>query len=248
MARTAKFTDDLLLDAVVQYADIYKGKIKATELAEWARKNIAGLEEVKDYHFTRPVKNLKTGKLEKKQCTERIESYNVSRDTRKRENRNVLLSTINIDNFFKLSDREQRNEVVQAREIVAEYRQTNSYLRKKTNYLSKLQNETEDKINELEKLVKDIKAKQNAIDKKVSKLIKNNTEEELREKLAEIGIEEGSFDLTKYNESLRLEISEMFNIDKAIRQYQKNEVFEDDSDLQVEGNPNNDILNDLLDF
>ena len=44
MARTAKFTDDLLLDAVVQYADIYKGKIKATELAEWARKNIAGLE------------------------------------------------------------------------------------------------------------------------------------------------------------------------------------------------------------
>lgn len=56
MARTQKFPEDLLLEAVVKYAEVEKGKIKATELAAWSALNIKGLEGVRDYHFMRPVK------------------------------------------------------------------------------------------------------------------------------------------------------------------------------------------------
>ena len=46
MARTQKFPEDLLLEAVVKYAEVEKGKIKATELAAWAALNIKGLAQV----------------------------------------------------------------------------------------------------------------------------------------------------------------------------------------------------------
>lgn len=83
MARTQKFPEDLLLEAVVKYAEVEKGKIKATELAAWAALNIKGLEGVRDYHFMRPVRNKdsKTGKQTagKKNCTLRMEEINRAR-------------------------------------------------------------------------------------------------------------------------------------------------------------------------
>lgn len=51
MAKTQKYDEDQLLDAVVKYAEIERKKIKATELAKWCRNNIEGLEEVRDYHL-----------------------------------------------------------------------------------------------------------------------------------------------------------------------------------------------------
>lgn len=247
MARTAKYSDDLLLDAVVQYADCFKGKIKATELAEWARNNVVGLEEVSDYNFTRPIKNVKTGKLEKKRCTKRIEDLNVSRDTRKRENRNILLSTVNADKFFSLSEREQRACVAQAREIVAEYRSTNIYLRRQNDYLNRLHLDDVEQFRELEAKIKDITARQSFLEKKVSALTKQTTEEQLRSKLAEIGITDGNFDLIKYNDSLSLDVSEMLNIDKTIRKYEKESI-------DCEEKPSEEIkeacnhIDDLTDF
>lgn len=56
MAKTQKYSEDQLLEAVVKFSEIEKKKIKATELARWCRDNIEGLEEVRDYHFTRPIK------------------------------------------------------------------------------------------------------------------------------------------------------------------------------------------------
>ena len=86
MARTQKFPEDLLLEAVVKYAETEKGKIKATELAAWAALNIKGLEGVRDYHFMRPVldKNPKTGKktgTRKKAKAAEIEEDNDVRET-----------------------------------------------------------------------------------------------------------------------------------------------------------------------
>lgn len=52
MAKTQKYSEDQLLEAVVKFSEIEKKKIKATELAKWCRDNIEGLEEVRDYHFT----------------------------------------------------------------------------------------------------------------------------------------------------------------------------------------------------
>ena len=56
MAKTQKYSEDRLLEAVIKFAEIEKRKIKATELAKWCRGNMEGLEEVRDYHFTRPIK------------------------------------------------------------------------------------------------------------------------------------------------------------------------------------------------
>ena len=65
MAKTQKYSEDKLLEAVVKFSEIEKKKIKATELAKWCRNNVEGLEEVRDYHFTRPIKSKdeKSGKI-----------------------------------------------------------------------------------------------------------------------------------------------------------------------------------------
>ena len=83
MAKTQKYSEDKLLEAVVKFSEIEKKKIKATELAKWCRDNIEGLEEVRDYHFTRSVKEKdeRTGKMVErpKRCTLKIEEINKSR-------------------------------------------------------------------------------------------------------------------------------------------------------------------------
>ena len=63
MPKHQKYSEELLLEAVVKFSEIEKNKIKATELAEWCRNNMEGLEEVRDYHFMRSVtvKDEKTG-------------------------------------------------------------------------------------------------------------------------------------------------------------------------------------------
>ena len=48
MAKTQKYSEDQLLEAVIKFSEIEKKKIKATELADWCRSNIEGLEDVRD--------------------------------------------------------------------------------------------------------------------------------------------------------------------------------------------------------
>ncbi len=250
MGRAAKYTEDLLLDAVIQYSDFCKTKIKATELAEWARNNIAGLEDVKEYYFNRPIKNPKTNKLEKRLCTQRIEEINAARDVRKQENRNVLLSSVNIDRFYELSERDQRKEIAKAREIVSKYHSSNAYYRKKNDSMFQILSEYTQKVSELEEKVKIITKKQSFIDKRVSALLKDSDEKAIREKLEEIGITDGDFDLKKYQNSLKLEVEEMFNIEKVIRQYQRSLGDNDDTDMIPEDTVNvkDDYIDDLTDF
>ena len=79
MAKVQKYSEDQLLTAVVKFSEIEKKKIKATELAKWCRENMVGLEEVRDYHFTRSIKELdnKSGKMVERsyQLTSRLLSY-----------------------------------------------------------------------------------------------------------------------------------------------------------------------------
>lgn len=85
MAKTQKYTDEQLVDAVIKYSQIYSGKIMASKLSVWARKNIQGLEEVQQYMFCRPqkVKDPKTGKYKTvdRPCTKKIAEINNSRRT-----------------------------------------------------------------------------------------------------------------------------------------------------------------------
>ena len=250
MGRTAKFTDDLLLEAVIKYSEAVKTKIKATELARWARKNITGLEEVKDYHFTRPVKNPKNGKLEKKLCTLRIEELNVARDTRQRENTIVLLSSVNMDRFFDMDVRSQRKAIQETREIVSDYKSTNIYLRKQNDFLKSLITEINERMNSYAAEIKNIKKKQSVLDKKVATVRRNISDERIRNQLEEIGIIDGDFDLVKYNKSLREDVDKMFNIEEAIKHYRRTLNEDDDADEEESVNTSikDDLIDDLLDF
>ena len=104
MAKTQKYSEDKLLEAVVKFSEIEKKKIKATELAKWCRNNVEGLEEVRDYHFTRPIKSKdeKSGKIieRPKLCTLKIEEINNSRSLTASINKNLLLRASNIDTFI----------------------------------------------------------------------------------------------------------------------------------------------------
>ena len=104
MARTQKYTEELLLEAVVKYAETERGKIKATELAEWAGANITGLEGVRDYHFMRPVreKDPQTGAvtMRRKPCTVRMDEINRARNLTAQISRNALLKASTIEEFM----------------------------------------------------------------------------------------------------------------------------------------------------
>ena len=249
MGRTAKFSEDLLLEAVIKYSEAVKTKIKASELARWAKNNIKGLEEVKDYHFTRPVKNLTTGKLEKRLCTQRIEELNVARDTRQRENVNVLLSSVNPDRFFELDERSQRKAIQETREILSEYKRSNIYLRKQNDFFKVSITEIGKKMDLYVNEIKDLKKKQNLLDKKLSDVRRNINDEQLKKKLEEMGITDGEFDLVKYNESLREDVENIFNIEKEIKQYQRNlDIEETDEEVPKDTSLKENMIDKLTDF
>ncbi|MBR3165357.1 MAG: hypothetical protein IKF16_04215, partial [Lachnospiraceae bacterium] len=122
MARTQKYTEELLLEAVVKYAEAESGKIKATELAAWATVNISGLEGVRDYHFMRPVRerNLQTGvvMVRHKLCTVRMEEINKARSLTSQISRNTLLKASAIEDFMKQPGFVQRRQIAETRETV----------------------------------------------------------------------------------------------------------------------------------
>ena len=105
------------------------------------------------------------------------------------------------------------------------------------------------KIEELEKRIKKIELQQKTIDKTINTLKKYEEDEQLKAKFEEIGLIDGEFDLLKYNDSLRLDIKEMLNINKVIRNYQRNmsEDFDEDCD-QDEIIEQKNYIDDLTDF
>ena len=249
MGRTAKFPEDLLLDAVIKYSEIVKTKIKVKELARWSSNNINGLEGVKDYHFTRLQKDSKTGEYKKRLCAQRIEELNVVRNTRQRENKNVLLSTVNMNLFFEQDRRIQAKEVQEMRDIVSEYRRTINFLRQQNEYYRSLLKEISEKMGVFEVEIKEIMKKQRVLDKKVAEVRRCLNDENIRAQLELIGISDGNFDLVKYNEALKTGVSELFNIEKAIRMYQRNLSGDDgEEDYEEEVATKDDFLDVLLDF
>ena len=249
MGRTAKYAEDLLLDAVIKYSDCCKSKIKATDLAEWARYNIEGLEDVRDYNFTRTIKDPKTKQQIEPEHLKRINEINKSRSIHKKAEQNILLSSTNIDHFYELTLRQQKEEIVEAREIVSKYRSSNNYLRKQNDTLNLVIKEYVAKVEEIQKTIKTIKSKQASFDKVISKLVKENDEDELLKKLEEMGVTDGNFDLIKYNESLKMKVNEMLDIEKEIKSYQNRLTnTEDDTSEMHRICINEDYIDDLTDF
>lgn len=223
MAKTQKYSEDQLLEAVIKFSEIEKKKIKATELADWCRRNIEGLEEVRDYHFTRSVKEKdeKTGKMVErpKLCTLKIEEINKSRSLTVSINTNLLLRASNIDTFMEQSDAAKRKMIVETRETVDKLLTRNGNITRENEAL-KAENKSmksdilimTDKIDTLQKA-------QDKLIKQVSYLMKTTDEATRKEMLAQMGIEDESVDLNTYSESLQQELSEVMDINKSLRKY-----------------------------
>lgn len=223
MAKTQKYADDLLTEAVVKYADVYLGRIKATELAEWASKNITGLEGVRDYHFLRPVKETdsKTGKpVERpKMCTVRIEEINASRRTTTEMSRNVLLNSINVDRFLDLPVNEQRQAILDTRAQVSKLRSENMKLHRENESLSTKYKALSQQAENLEARIEELNRKQEKIRVVVNRAMAVYDDGERRKVLESIGICDGSLDLDTYVDSLSIGLSEAFLINTAIRSH-----------------------------
>lgn len=245
MARTQKFTEELLLEAVIRYSEQYKGKIKATELAEWSRKNVEGLEDVRDYHFMRPIRvpDEKTGELKEvqKPCTVRIEELNKSRSITAAANANIVLKASSIDSFFEQPIQAQKKAILETREMFDRLTTQNINLRKENEALRKVRKSQDNGLSELTEKVKDIAKKQDKLIKQINYLMKATDETQRKEALSKMGVSDGKVDLKKYNDSLTLDINEVLDIHKEIIKNANNSINSSET-LQHSDNLSNDVL------
>lgn len=223
MAKTQKYSEDQLLEAVIKFSEIEKKKIKATELADWCRRNIEGLEEVRDYHFTRSIKEKdeKTGKMieRPKLCTLKIEEINKSRSLTVSINTNLLLRASNIDAFMEQPDAAKRKMIVETRETVDKLLTRNGNITRENEALRAENKSMKSDILIMADKIGALQKAQDKLIKQVSYLMKATDEAIRKEMLAQMGIEDESVDLNTYSESLQQELSEVMDINKSLRKY-----------------------------
>jgi len=223
MAKTQKYSEDQLLEAVVKFSEIEKKKIKATELAKWCRDNVEGLEEVRDYHFTRSIKEKdeKTGKMieRPKFCKIRMEEINKSRSLTVSINTNLLLRASNIDTFMEQPDSTKRKMIVETRETVDRLLVRNGSITREN---EALKSENKSMKSDILKMTDKIAALQKAQDKlikQVTYLMKVTDDTARKEILSQMGIKDGSVDLNTYIDSLQQKLSEIVDINKTLTKY-----------------------------
>lgn len=220
MAKTPKFSDEKLLEAVVRYADLHRGKIEATKLARWASENVDGLQGVEGRHFTRPeVKtDPKAGKIVKniKLCTAKINELNAARSIVSAVSSNVLLKSANVDKFLSLPPQEQRRLILETRNQVDKLIAENVALRAENKAVSAKSQAVSTKTESLEKDMKDLRAEQRKLLVLVARAMDAFDAEERKRMLASIGVCDGMFDLDVYVDSLTQRVNELLSIDEII--------------------------------
>lgn len=220
MARTQKFMEELLLEAVVRYAETGRGKIKATELAEWAGRNITGLEGVRDYHFMRPVRERdpKTGAVtvRRKPCTVRMDEINRARNLASQISRNVLLKASTIEEFLNQPEFIQRRQIAETRETVDRLATRNENLSRANEALRAENKGFREKLETLTETTRRLQETQGRLKKQVTYLMKAADEEARKAALAEMGLADGSVDLDVYTRSLGQEIRSVMDLGKVL--------------------------------
>ena len=223
MARTQKYTEELLLEAVVKYAETKRGKIKATELAEWAGANISGLEGVRDYHFMRPAreKNPQTGAVtvRQKSCTARMDEINRARSLTAQISRNTLLKASTIEEFMNQPGFIQCRQIAETRETVGRLAAKNESL-SRANEALRAENKSFRKG--MEQLTEDIRRLQDTqgrLTKQVMYLMKAADEKSRKEALADMGLSDRIVDLDVYTRSLEQEIVSVMDLRKVLGKF-----------------------------
>ena len=221
MAKTPKYSGEKLLEAVVKYADLHRGKIEATKLARWASENVEGLEGVEDRHFMRPEekKDPKTGKKVKntKLCTAKINELNAARMTVLAMNSNVLLHSTNVDKFLGLPAQEQRRLILETRAQTDKLIAENAYLRAENKAVLAKSRAVSDKMVALDKDLSELKSKHEKLLILMNRTMKEFDESERKIMLASIGVCDGLFDLDTYVDSLTQRINEITSVNEIIK-------------------------------
>ena len=224
MAKTQKYSNELLNEAVERYADWCKTKIKATELAAWARSHVPGLEDVRDYHFTRPVTvRDQSGKKssQKRPCTIKIEEINENRRVEMRISRNILLQSSDIEEFFKLPKLEQRKYILETRAQVDDLVSKNIYLETQGKLINAENKRVSDLQIELQEKLKVVKQQQATLENKLTKLIGHLGETGIIKAFGEIGLREETLDLIALTKSMNENIDDVFSINNEITRDRK---------------------------
>lgn len=231
MGNDQKYTEDQLLDAVVKYSEQCRKKIKATELAKWSIDNIEGLEEVRDYHFTRPVKEKdpKTGNLKerKKICTKRIEEINKARSITFNINSNMILRASNIDTVFEQSQSVQRKLIAETRETFDTLLTKNCNLERENESLRTINKAQKVTIEDITYKIAQIQKMQSKLLKQVNYLMKATDEDNRKEALKKMGLEDETVDLNTYTESLQQSLNEVMNINIILSSHMANNFVKD---------------------
>ena len=198
-----------MVEAVEKYADLVKGKIVVVRLAEWASSNIPGLEGLSRHDFERKttVKGKKGGKSKKEDrpALKRIREINELRSVSEKIGKNILLHSSSLDLFFQLPRPEQRQLILDTRELADRLitenvtltrkdralEAENKMLREENEALHVMQNKQEKRMSEFEH--------------KLGAAIKKGDERIRKEVLALFGVSDAAFSLAKYKESLEIE-------------------------------------------
>ena len=246
MAKTQKYSEDKLLEAVVKFSEIEKKKIKATELAKWCRDNIEGLEEVRDYHFTRSVKEKdeRTGKMVErpKRCTLKIEEINKSRSLIVSINKNLLLQASNIDIFMEQPDSAKRKMIVETRETVDKLLMRNRNIIREKEVLKTENQAMKAEILKISEKVDNFQKAQDKLIRQIKYLMKATDEAARKEIVAQMGISDDSVDLDTYMNRLNQELSQIVDINRILRKY----LDESDSNIDSKGDKADNLINDIM--
>ncbi len=223
MAKKQKIDNDLLLEAVVKYSNICRGKIKYKELAEWSAANIEGLEEVKDYMFSRPITetDLATGKKKSqaRPCTIRIKEINASRTVTADIAANALIQASNVEIFMSLPRAEQRRAILSTREQVTSLTQRNIYLERENKRIVSADEDLKTFAAELQARLLSVTETHELLKKQINYIRKFTDAAQRRQTLEQIGITEEGFQLLVNQESKQIE--EAFSFGDAIKKFQK---------------------------
>lgn len=248
MGKTQKYTDDQLLEAVIRYAEHYKGKIMLSKLAEWTAKNMEGMEEIKSYMFSRAGvvtdANGNTRKTERP-CTVRINQINAMRSVSTAIKSNPLLRSANLETFFQLPLSDQRQYVLDTREQVEQLAKRNQQLTSESDIMQTRIQEILNRDNELENMLADIQERQKLLDKRVNWIINAVDLEERTKALASMGVENGGFNLNTYRQGLSEDLKHAFSIKDAISRSEKM-LSKCDTDEKIKEIPSDDNIDDML--
>ncbi len=221
MAKTPSNQESLKVKAIQEYAKVCPGKIKASELAEWASQHIPGLENVKAYHFTRPEtqKDPKTGETIQimRESRKYLEEVNQTREIKRQVERNLLLHSSDAEAFLRAARHDQLNAILEARKYMDQLIKENVSLRKKNEQLESRNAELQSSGEEQGERLQALETEAQRFSKAVLRLMRSQDEKERKAVLKSIGLTDGDIDFDKYYESLSVRIGKELSINKTIR-------------------------------